>query len=177
MTDTNNVVIASAVRTAVGDFGGSLKDLAPCELGEKIIAEAVRRSGIDATSVGHVVLGNVIHTEPRDMYISRVAAVNAGIPKETPAMTLNRLCGSGLQAIVSAAQTIMLGDNDIAVAGGVESMSRSGHLLPAMRWGQRLGDSSALDMMVGALNDPFGHGHMGITAENVAKRWEISREQ
>jgi len=123
-----------------------------------------------------VVMGNVIHTEPRDAYLSRVAAVDAGVPFETPALTVNRLCGSGLQAIVSAAQIIQLGDADIAIAGGAESMSRGGYLLPAARWGARLGDGKMLDMVTGALNDPFGHGHMGITAENVAARYEISRE-
>ncbi|MEM7208365.1 MAG: acetyl-CoA C-acyltransferase family protein [Pseudomonadota bacterium] len=177
MSTVSEVVIVSAVRTAVGSFGGSLKDVEPCKLGELVIAESIRRAGIEASDVGHVVLGNVIHTEARDMYISRVAALNAGVPKEAPALTVNRLCGSGIQAIVSAAQSVMLGDAAVAVAGGAESMSRSGHLLPNMRWGQRLGDGAAIDMMLGALHDPFGHGHMGITAENVADRYGISREQ
>ena len=177
MSDTNQVYIVNGTRTAVGTFGGSLKDTSPCQLGELVIREALQRAEVEPEAVGHVVLGNVIHTEARDMYISRVAALNAGIPKETPALTVNRLCGSGIQAIVSATQSIMLGDTDVAVAGGAESMTRSGHLLPSMRWGQRLGDGSAIDMMLAALHDPFGHGHMGITAENVAKRYEISREQ
>ncbi len=177
MSSINEVVIVNGVRTAVGGFGGSLKDKSPCELGQLVCSEALKRAEVEPEAVGHVVLGNVIHTEARDMYISRVAAINAGIPKETPALTVNRLCGSGIQAIVSAAQAIMLGDAKVALAGGAENMSRAGHLLPAMRWGQRLGDSTAVDMMMAALHDPFGHGHMGITAENVAKKWGISREQ
>ena len=177
MSDTQQVYIVNGTRTAVGSFGGSLKDIEPCKLGELVIREALTRAGVEAEAVEHVVLGNVIHTEARDMYISRVAALNAGVPKEAPALTVNRLCGSGIQAIVSAAQSVMLGDADIAVAGGAESMTRSGHLLPGMRWGQRLGDGTAVDMMLAALHDPFGHGHMGITAENVARRFEITRVQ
>ncbi len=177
MSSFNEVVIVNGARTAVGGFGGSLKGVPPCELGQLVIGEALKRAEVDPDLVGHVVLGNVIHTESRDMYISRVAALNAGIPKETPALTVNRLCGSGIQAIVSATQTIMLGDADIAVAGGAENMSRSGHLLPAMRWGQRLGDGVVVDMLMAALHDPFGHGHMGITAENLASKWDISRQR
>jgi acetyl-CoA C-acetyltransferase len=168
--------IVAGKRTAIGDFGKSLKDIPPTKLGEIAIRAALQDAGVAAAEVQHVVMGNVIHTEPRDAYLSRVAAVGAGIPFETPALTVNRLCGSGLQAIVSAAQLIQLGDADIAVAGGAESMSRGGYLLPAERWGARLGDAKVVDMVVGALNDPFGHGHMGITAENVATRYQISRE-
>lgn len=168
--------IVAGKRTAIGDFGKSLKDIPPTKLGEIAIRAALVDAGIAAADVQHVVMGNVIHTEPRDAYLSRVAAVDAGVPFETPALTVNRLCGSGLQAIVSAAQIIQLGDADIAIAGGAESMSRGGYLLPAARWGARLGDGKMLDMVTGALNDPFGHGHMGITAENVAARYQISRE-
>ena len=171
------VVVVSGVRTAIGDYGGALKDLAPTELAARVAREAVARARIDPAEVGHVVFGNVIHTEPKDMYLSRVAMINAGLAQHTPAMTLNRLCGSGMQAIVSAAQTILLGDADIALAGGAESMSRAGYLMPALRWGQRMGDGGAIDMMVGALTDPFDTVHMGITAENVAAKWGITREQ
>jgi len=171
-----DVFVLAGKRTAIGDFGKSLKDVAPTKLGEIAIRAALAAAELEAAEVQHVVMGNVIHTEPRDAYLSRVAAVEAGIPVETPALTVNRLCGSGLQAIVSAAQTIMLGDADVAVAGGAESMSRGGFLLPNERWGARLGDGRVVDMVVGALHDPFGHGHMGITAENIAARYEISRE-
>jgi acetyl-CoA C-acetyltransferase len=170
-----DVVILSGVRTAVGDYGGGLKDMAPTALGALVAAEAIRRAGVDAAEIGHVVFGNVVHTEARDMYVSRVAAMDAGIPKETPALTVNRLCGSGLQAIISAAQAIMLGDCDAALAGGAESMSRAGYLMPAARWGARMGDTSVIDMMTGALHDPFGAGHMGITAEIVAEKFGIDR--
>jgi acetyl-CoA C-acetyltransferase len=170
------VFVLAGQRTAIGDFGKSLKDVAPTKLGEIAIRAALGKANVDPAEVQHVVMGNVIHTEPRDAYLSRVAAVDAGIPVEAPAMTVNRLCGSGLQAIISAAQTIMLGEAAIAVGGGAESMSRGGYLLPAERWGARLGDAKVLDMVVGALNDPFGHGHMGITAENIAERYDISRE-
>jgi acetyl-CoA C-acetyltransferase len=171
-----DVFVLAGKRTAIGDFGKSLKDIPPTKLGELAIRAALAQAELDPAEVQHVVMGNVIHTEPRDAYLSRVAAVEAGIPFETPALTVNRLCGSGLQAIVSAAQTIMLGDADVAIAGGAESMSRGGFLLPNERWGARLGDGRVLDMVVGALHDPFGHGHMGITAENVAARYQISRE-
>ncbi len=170
------VFVLAGQRTAIGDFGKSLKDVAPTKLGEIAIRAALGKANVDPAEVQHVVMGNVIHTEPRDAYLSRVAAVDAGIPVEAPAMTVNRLCGSGLQAIISAAQTIMLGEAAIAVGGGAESMSRGGYLLPAERWGARLGDAKVLDMVVGTLNDPFGHGHMGITAENIAERYNISRE-
>jgi len=171
-----DVFFLSGQRTAIGDFGKSLKDIPPTKLGEIAIRAALASGGVEASEVQHVVMGSVIHTEPRDAYLSRVAAIEAGIPVETPALTVNRLCGSGLQAIISAAQTIMLGDADIAVAGGAESMSRGGFLLPNERWGARLGDGKVVDMVVGALHDPFGHGHMGITAENIATRYQITRE-
>ena len=174
---TRDVVIVSGVRTAIGDYGGSLRDVAPTRLAAICVREAVARAGVGAHAVGHVVMGNVIHTEPRDMYLSRVAALEAGLPAEVPALTLNRLCGSALQAVISAAQAVMLGDTDVAVAGGAESMSRAGYLVPAMRWGQRMGDGVMIDAMVGALTDPFGNGHMGITAENVAKRYRLTREE
>lgn len=173
----HDVFIASGQRTAIGDFGKSLKDIPPTKLGEIAIRAALAKAGLAATAVQHVVMGNVIHTEPRDAYLSRVSAVEAGIPFETPALTVNRLCGSGLQAIISAAQTIMLGDAEIAIGGGAESMSRGGYLLPNERWGARLGDAKVLDMVVGALHDPFGHGHMGITAENIAARYQITRDE
>lgn len=171
-----DVVVVSGVRTAIGDFGGALKDFSPTELGALVTREAIGRAGIEAAEVGHVVFGNVIQTEPRDMYLARVCAMNGGIPKEAPAMTLNRLCGSGLQAIVSAAQAIALGDADIALAGGAESMSRSGYLMPAARWGQRMGDAALVDWMTGALSDPFDRQHMGVTAERVAEQWKIGRQ-
>ncbi len=173
---TQEIVIASAVRTAIGKYGGGLKDKSPSELGSIVIKEAVSRSGIQPADVEHVVFGNIIHTDPKDMYLSRVAAVNAGIPVETPALTLNRLCGSGLQAIVSAAQMIMAEDIHIAVAGGAECMSRAQYWLPAMRWGQRLSDSTVLDAMVASLTDPFDNVHMGVTAENVAEKYGITRQ-
>ena len=176
MAAEREVVVLSGVRTAVGKYGGSLKDMPPADLGAAVVREAVSRSGVDPADVGHVVFGNVIHTETRDMYLSRVASVNGGLPVETPAFTLNRLCGSGLQAIVSAAQLVMLGDTDVALAGGAENMSRGLYGLPALRWGARMGETGATDMMVGALTDPFDDCHMGVTAENVAGKWGISRE-
>jgi acetyl-CoA C-acetyltransferase len=177
MSGDREVVILSGVRTAIGSFGGSLKDQPPTELAAKVVREAIARAGVEPAEIGHAVFGHVINTEPHDLYLSRMAAVNAGLPVETPALTLNRLCGSGLQAIVSAAQAIMLGDADAAVAGGAEVMSRGPYTVPAMRWGARMNDTKMLDMMVGALTDPFDDCHMGITAENVAARWEISREE
>ena len=170
------VVLLSGVRTAVGRYGGSLKDFPPTKLAAMVVREAVQRAGIQPADVGHVVFGNVIHTDKRDMYLSRVAAVDGGLPIETPALTLNRLCGSGLQAIVSAAQAIKLGDADAAVAGGAESMSRGQYWLPGMRWGQRMNDGAVVDAMVGALTDPFDDCHMGVTAENVAEKWGVSRQ-
>ena len=171
------VVVLSGVRTAIGTYGGSLKDVPPTQLGAIVVREAVRRAGIEPNEVGHVVFGNVIHTDAKDMYLSRVAAMEGGLTHETPALTLNRLCGSGLQAIVSAAQTILLGDNDVAIGGGAESMSRGLYGMTHLRWGQRMGDSQTIDMMVGALTDPFDTVHMGITAENVAERHGITRDQ
>jgi acetyl-CoA C-acetyltransferase len=175
MNNAREVVVVSGVRTAIGDYGGGLKDIAPTELAARVVREAVSRAKVAPEDVGHVVFGNVIHTEPKDMYLSRVAMIGGGLAKETPALTLNRLCGSGLQAIVSAAQTVLLGDADVALAGGAESMSRGGYLMPGARWGARMGDAQLLDMMVGALTDPFDTVHMGITAENVAAKWGISR--
>jgi acetyl-CoA C-acetyltransferase len=171
------VVVVSGTRTAIGDYGGSLKEMPATKLGAIAIKEAVARANIDPASIGHVVMGNVIHGEARDMYLSRVAAVDAGLPVGTPCLTVNRLCGSGLQAIVSAAQHILLGDTDVVVAGGAESMSRAAYFLPAGRWGQRMGDGAVVDAMTGALHDPFGHGHMGVTAENVAAKYGLTREQ
>jgi acetyl-CoA C-acetyltransferase len=170
------VFLVSAVRTAIGGFGGSLKDVPPSDLAAKVTAEALTRSGVAPAEIGHVVFGQVIHTEPKDMYISRVAMVNAGIPVETPALTVNRLCGSGVQAIVSAAQSILLGDCEVAIGGGAESMSRAPYHAPAMRWGARMGDAAMTDVLLGTLNDPFHRVHMGITAENVAEKYGISRE-
>jgi acetyl-CoA C-acetyltransferase len=169
------VVVVSGVRTAIGDFGGGLKDVAPTELGARVVREALARAGVAGDEVGQVVFGNVIHTEPKDMYFARVAAMGAGVAKETPALTLNRLCGSGLQAIVSAAQTIMLGDTDIAVGGGAESMSRAPYLAQGVRWGARMGDAAMIDMMLAALHDPFDNIHMGETAENLAESHQITR--
>ena len=174
---TREVMVVAGARTAIGDYGGTLKDIAPTKLGAIAIREAVARAKIEPASVGHVVMGSVIHGEARDMYLSRVAAIDAGLPVGTPCLTVNRLCGSGLQAIVSAAQHILLGDTDTVVAGGAESMSRAAYFLPAGRWGQRMGDGAVVDAMTGALHDPFGHGHMGITAENIAAKFGFTREQ
>lgn len=173
MTD---IVILSGARTAIGAFGGALSGLAPIDLATHAAKAAIERSGLGADKIGQVVFGHVINTEPRDMYLSRVAAVNAGVPNTSPAMNVNRLCGSGAQAIVSATQSLMLGDADFALAGGAECMSRSPYALTAARWGQKMGDTKALDMMTGALTCPFGTGHMGVTAENVAAENDISRE-
>ncbi|MDI9776592.1 acetyl-CoA C-acyltransferase family protein [Pseudomonas putida] len=170
------IYVVSAVRTAIGGFGGSLKDLPLADLATAVTRAAIERAGVAADQIGHVVMANVIPTEPRDAYLSRVAAMNAGIPKETPAFNVNRLCGSGLQAIVSAAQCLLLGDADVALAAGAESMSRGPYLLPQARWGARMGDLQGIDYTVGVLQDPFEHFHMGITAENVAARQGISRE-
>ena len=171
------VVVLSGVRTAIGDYGGALKEVAPTALGAAAIKEAVSRAKIEPGEVGHVVVGSVIHGEARDMYVSRVAAIEAGLPVGTPCLTVNRLCGSGLQAIVSAAQHILLGDTDCVVGAGAESMSRAAYFLPTGRWGQRMGDAKVVDAMTGALHDPFGHGHMGITAENIAAKYGIGREE
>jgi len=170
------VVVLSGVRTPIGGYGGSLKDFPPSDLAAMCVREAVKRATVEPKTVGHIVFGNIIHTDAHDHYLARVAGVKGGLPVETPALTLNRLCGSGLQAIITAAQAIMLGDCDVAVAGGAECMSRSPYLSTAMRWGARMNDSPMLDMMVGALSDPFDDCHMGVTAENVAKKFGISRE-
>jgi acetyl-CoA C-acetyltransferase len=171
-----DVVVVSAVRTAIGTFGGSLKDIPPTELGATVVREALSRAKVSGADVGHVVFGHVVNTEPKDMYLSRVAAIQAGCGQETPAFNVNRLCGSGLQAIVSAAQSIQLGDCDIAIGGGAENMSRAPFASLNMRWGSRMGDTKMVDMMVGALHDPFQTIHMGVTAENIAKKWGITRE-
>ncbi len=176
MSDNKSVVILSAVRTAVGTYGGSLKTEAPADLAATVVRAAVERAGVEPSDIGHCVIGNVIHTEQRDMYLSRVAAVNGGLPVETPALTVNRLCGSGLQAIVSATQVLETGHAEAAVAGGAECMSRGQYWLPGLRWGQRMSDGQTVDAMVAALTDPFDACHMGITAENVAGKWDISRE-
>src|SRR6516164_7485384 len=175
MTTVTDVVVLSGVRTAIGKYGGGLASVPPCDLAATVVAEAMRRAGADPAGIGHCAFGNVIHTEVRDMYLGRVAAVNGGLPVETPAFTVNRLCGSGLQAIVSAAQAIRLGDCEVAVAGGAESMSRGQYWLPGMRWGQRMRDGAVVDAMVGALTDPFDACHMGVTAENVATDYGVSR--
>ncbi|MBZ5594552.1 MAG: acetyl-CoA C-acyltransferase family protein [Acidobacteriia bacterium] len=169
-------MVLSAVRTAIGKYGGALKDVPPTDLGATVARESMTRAGIAPEEVGHVVFGNVIHTEPKDMYLSRVVAVKSGMPVETPALTVNRLCGSGLQAIVSAAQIVQLGHADVAVAGGAESMSRGQYWIGGMRWGQRMNHATVIDAMVGALTDPFDDVHMAITAENIARKWGISRE-
>jgi acetyl-CoA C-acetyltransferase len=171
------VVVVSAARTGIGDYGGALKEMAATKLGAIAIKEAVARAKVEPARVGHVVMGSVIHGEARDMYLSRVAAIDAGMPVGTPCLTVNRLCGSGLQAVVSASQHILLGDCDVAVAGGAESMSRAAYFLPTGRWGQRMGDAAVVDAMTGALHDPFGHGHMGVTAENIAAKYGFTREQ
>ncbi len=176
MSETREVVVLSGARTAIGGYGGSLKDHPPSELAALCVREAVSRAGVEPAEVGHVVFGNVIHTDAHDHYLARVAAVKGGLPVEVPALTLNRLCGSGLQAIITAAQAIILGDADAAVAGGAESMSRSPYLAPAMRWGARMNDTTLTDVMVGALSDPFDDCHMGVTAENVARKYKVSRE-
>ena len=170
------IVVLSAMRTAIGKFGGALKDVPPTELAAKVLSCALRKSGLPAGDIGHVVFGNVIHTEQKDMYLARVAAVRGGLPVETPAMNVNRLCGSGLQAVVNGAQAILHADCDAAICGGAESMSRAPYWLPAMRWGARLNDATAVDTLVAALTDPFDQVHMGITAENVARRWGVSRQ-
>src|SRR3954452_20977319 len=177
MRNEREVVVISGVRTAIGDYGSALKDMAPSELAATVVKEAVKRANVDPQQVGQLVLGNVIHTEAKDMYISRVACIKGGLPQDTTALTVNRLCGSGLQAIVSAAQAIQLGDATTAVAGGAESMSRGGYLDSTKRWGARMGDAQVVDMMVGALTDPFDTVHMGITAENIASQWKIDRQQ
>lgn len=172
-----DVVAVAACRSAVGSFGGALKDVPPAELGSIVVRAVLDRGGVDASDVGHVVLGQVVNTEPKDLYLSRVVALNSGVPHSAVAMNVNRLCGSGLQAIISAAQSIMLGDTDVAIGGGVENMSRAPYLSPSQRWGARMGDAVLYDMMAGALNDPLERVHMGVTAEHVAKRYSVSREE
>jgi len=177
VAESQDVVIVGAARTAIGSFGGSLKDVPANKLGALVLGEAVKRAGLTPQDVQNVVLGNVITSEPRDAYISRISAVDTGIPVQTPAITVNRLCGSGLEAIVTAARQIQTGENEVAVAGGTESMSQSPYVAKSARWGQRMGDLNMIDAMLTILNDPFGAGHMGVTAEKVAARNNISRQQ
>ena len=172
-----DVVVVSGVRTAIGGFGGSLKDFPPTDLAARVVREALARANVSGDEVGHVVFGNVVHTEPKDMYLARVAAINGGVAQHAPALTVNRLCGSGLQAIVSAAQSVLLGDADIAIGGGAENMSRAPYITTEARFGARMGDARLIDMMLGALNDPFHTVPMGVTAENVAGRYGITRER
>jgi acetyl-CoA C-acetyltransferase len=174
---SREVVVVSAVRTAIGTFGGSLKDIAPTDLAAQVVRESLARAHTEGKDVGHVVFGHVVNTEPKDMYLSRVAAINGGCAEGTPAFNVNRLCGSGLQAIISASQSILLGDADVAIGGGAENMSRGPYASLNMRWGARMGDTKMVDMVVGALHDPFHTIHMGVTAENIAAKWGISREQ
>ena len=173
---SREVVVVSAVRTAIGGYGGSLKDVPTTELAALVVRESLARGNVEGKDVGHVVFGHVVNTEPKDMYLSRVATVNGGCSIETPAYNVNRLCGSGLQAIVSASQSILLGDCDVAIGGGAENMSRAPYAALTARWGARMGDTKMVDMMVGALHDPFQTIHMGVTAENVAKDFNITRE-
>jgi acetyl-CoA C-acetyltransferase len=172
---SREVVIVSGVRTAIGTFGGSLKDTPPTELAALVVRESLARAKVEGKDVGHVVFGHVVNTEPKDMYLSRVAAINGGCSEGTPAFNVNRLCGSGLQAIISASQSILLGDTDVAIGGGAENMSRAPYVSLATRFGARMGDTKMIDMMVGALHDPFHTIHMGVTAENIAAKWGISR--
>jgi acetyl-CoA C-acetyltransferase len=174
---SREVVVVSAVRTAIGTYGGRLKDMAPTELGTLVVREVLSRAQVEGKDVGHVVFGHVLNTEPKDMYLSRVAAIQGGCTEEVPAFNVNRLCGSGLQAIVSAGQSILLGDADIAIGGGAENMSRAPYANLNLRWGARMGDTKMVDMMVGALHDPFHAIHMGLTAENIAAKWGISRDE
>ncbi len=173
---TREVVVVSAVRTAIGTFGGSLKDIPPTELGAQVVRESLKRAGVSGDDVGHVVFGHVVNTEPKDMYLSRVAAINGGCAQGTPAFNVNRLCGSGLQAIISASQSILLGDTDVAIGGGAENMTRAPYASLNTRFGARMGDVKMIDMMMGALHDPFQNIHMGVTAENIATKWGITRE-
>ena len=174
---SREVVVVSGVRTAIATYGGSLKEIPPTELAAQVVRESLTRAGVDGKDVGHVVFGHVVNTEPKDMYLSRVAAINGGCAEGTPAFNVNRLCGSGLQAIVSASQSILLGDADIAIGGGSENMSRGPYASLSARWGNRMGDTKMIDMVVGALHDPFQTIHMGVTAENIAAKWGISREE
>lgn len=174
--NNSDIFVVSAARSAIGSFGGSLKDVSPIQLATDVCRAAIQRSGLASEHIGHAVMGHVIPTEARDAYLSRAVAMNAGLPKETPAFNVNRLCGSGLQAIVSAAQSLLLGDAGAVMAGGVESMSRGAYLLPQARWGARMGDLQGIDMMLGVLQDPFAGFHMGITAENIAEQYGITRQ-
>ena len=174
---TREVVVVSAVRTAIGTFGGSLKDIPPTELAAQVVRESLARAKVEGRDVGHVVFGHVVNSEPKDMYLSRVAAINGGCAEATPAFNVNRLCGSGLQAIVSASQSILLGDTDVAIGGGAENMSRAPFASLNTRWGARMGDTKLIDMMIGALHDPFQTVHMGVTAENIAAKWGITRAE
>ncbi len=174
---SREVVVVSGVRTAIGTFGGSLKDIPPTDLAAQVLREALQRAGVAGEDVGHVVFGHVVNTEPKDMYLSRVAAINGGCAQGTPAFNVNRLCGSGLQAIISASQSILLGDADIAIGGGTENMSRGPYASLSARWGARMGDTKMVDMVLGALHDPFHAIHMGVTAENIASKWGVTREQ
>ena len=173
---SREVVVVSAVRTAIGTFGGSLKDQPPTQLGALVVRESLARAGVDGKDVGHVVFGHVVNTEPKDMYLSRVAAIQGGCAEGTPAFNVNRLCGSGLQAIISASQSILLGDTDVAIGAGAENMSRAPYASLNTRFGARMGDTTLVDMMVGALHDPFHTIHMGVTAENIAAKWGITRD-
>ena len=174
---SRDVVVLSAVRSAIGSFNGSLSSFEPSELGGIVMKEAVARSGVDPAKINYVTVGNTIPTDSRYAYVARVAAIQAGLPMESVAMALNRLCSSGLQAIVTTAQQIMLGDCDYGVGGGVEVMSRGMYGSPAMRSGARMGDTKMLDLMVAVLTDPFGVGHMGVTAENLVEKWKLTREE
>ncbi len=173
---SREVVVVSGVRTAIGTFGGSLKDVPTTDLASQVVREALKRANADGKDVGHVVFGHVVNTEPKDMYLSRVAALNGGCAESTPAFNVNRLCGSGLQAIISASQSILLGDADVAIGGGAENMSRVPYAVNTNRFGARMGDTKMIDMMLGALHDPFHTIHMGVTAENIAAKWGITRE-
>jgi len=173
---TREVVVLSAARSAIGTFMGGLSEMEPAELAGIVMKDAVQRSGVDPNAIQYITVGNCIPTESRSAYVARVASIQAGLPMESVAMTVNRLCSSGLQGVVSTAQNILLGDADYGIGGGVEVMSRGGYLSPALRAGARMGNTTFVDMMVGALTDPFGVGHMGITAENLATKWDISRE-
>lgn len=176
MAEFEPIYVLSAVRTAIGDFGGTLKDVAPSTLGKIVIQEAIKRADIEANDVQHVVMGQAIPSEPRDSYLARIAAVEAGVPIEAPALTVNRLCASGMQSIVSGAQLIALGEADVVVSGGAETMSKSPYVQTSSRWGHKMGDMQVIDAMIGVLSDPFERYHMGVTAENVATKYQITRE-
>jgi acetyl-CoA C-acetyltransferase len=174
---SREVVVLSAVRSAIGTYGGSLSSMEPAELAGAVMKEAISRSGVEPAKIGNAVVGHCIPTDSRYAYVSRVASIQAGLPMDSIAMQVSRLCSSGLQGIVTASQSIMLGDFDYSIGGGVEVMSRGSYMMPALRSGARMGDAKAVDMMVAVLTDPFGVGHMGITAENLATKWNITREE